>query len=209
MFSIGLSDSKFISLSVVPAHTLQQGLEIFTYFLLGFLIIKTVVSQLQIRRIFYALIGMGIFQAFYGLFELYNKNPRILFYKKAYNLDSVCGTFVNRNHLSGYLEMIIPLAIGLIIARIDLFSFAGMKIKEKILQLAEKGLAVNLLLSFSILGMSLAVIFSKSRSGVFVLVFTFILMFEFTVFYFGKQKQQKEWVTKFLKIMFIRKICFK
>jgi O-antigen ligase len=203
MFSMGLSDSKFISLSVVPAHTLQQGLEIFTYFLLGFLIIKTVVSQLQIRRIFYALIGMGIFQAFYGLFELYNKNPRILFYKKAYNLDSVCGTFVNRNHLSGYLEMIIPLAIGLIIARIDLFSFAGMKIKEKILQLAEKGLAVNLLLSFSILGMSLAVIFSKSRSGVFVLVFTFILMFEFTVFYFGKQGQQKKWVTKFLKIMFI------
>ncbi len=29
MFSIGLSDSKFTSLSVVPAHTLQQGLEIF------------------------------------------------------------------------------------------------------------------------------------------------------------------------------------
>jgi len=203
MFSIGLSDSKFISLSVVPAHTLQHGLEIFTYFLLGFLIIKTVFSRLQIRRIFYALIGMGIFQAFYGLFELYNKNPRILFYKKAYNLDSVCGTFVNRNHLSGYLEMIIPLAIGLIIARIDLFSFAGMKIKGKILQLAEKGLAVNLLLSFSIIGMSLAVLFSKSRSGIFIMVFTFILMFEFTVFYFAKQKQQKEWITTFLKILFI------
>jgi len=203
MFSIGLSDSKFISLSVVPAHTLQHGLEIFTYFLLGFLIIKTVFSRLQIRRIFYALIGMGIFQAFYGLFELYNKNPRILFYKKAYNLDSVCGTFVNRNHLSGYLEMIIPLAIGLIIARIDLFSFAGMKIRGKILQLAEKGLAVNLLLSFSIIGMSLAVLFSKSRSGIFIMVFTFILMFEFTVFYFAKQKQQKEWITTFLKILFI------
>jgi len=203
MFSIGLSDLKFISLSVVPAHTLQQGLEIFTYFLLGFLIIKTVSSQQQIRRIVYALIGMGIFQAFYGLFELYNKTPRILFYKKIYNLDSVCGTFVNRNHLSGYLEMIIPLTIGLIIARIDLFSFAGMKIKEKILRLTEKGMAVNLLLSFGIIVMSLAVIFSKSRSGVFVLVFSFILMFEFTVFYFTKQMKQKEWAIKFLKILFI------
>jgi O-antigen ligase len=99
--------------------------------------------------------------------------------------------------------MIIPLTIGLIIARIDLFSFAGMKIKEKILRLAEKGLAVNLLLSFSIIGMSLAVLFSKSRSGIFIMVFTFILMFEFTVFYFAKQKQQEEWITTFLKILFI------
>jgi len=146
---------------------------------------------------------MGVLEAFYGLFELYNKNPRILFYKKIDNLDSVTGTFVNRNHLAGYLEMIIPLALGLIIARIDLFSLAGLKWREKFLRLSEKGLGINLLICFGIVGMSLAIIFSKSRSGVFLLVFTFILFFELAVLYFGMAKHKQRWIKNFLKVVFL------
>ena len=71
------------------------------------------------------LVAMGVFEALYGLFELYPKSPRLLFYRKAYSLESATGTFVNRNHFSGYLEMIIPLALRLIISRIDLFAEPG------------------------------------------------------------------------------------
>jgi len=128
-------------------------------------------------RIFFVLVVMGVFEAFYGLFELYNKNPRILFYEKVHYLDSVTGTFVNRNHLSGYLEMVIPLCVGLIIARIDLVSFTGLRLREKLLRLSEKGLGINIFLSLGVIVMSVAVIFSKSRSGVFLLIFAFILFF--------------------------------
>ena len=203
LFSTDFPGIKFMSLSLIPSHTLREGLELLSYFLLGFLIVKTVTRRRQIMRIFYVLIAMGVFEAFYGLFELYNKNPRILFYEKIYNLDSVTGTFVNRNHLSGYLEMIIPLAMGLIIARIDLFSLAGLKWREKLLRLSEKGLSTNLLISFGIIIMSLAIIFSKSRSGVFLLVFTFILFFELTMLYFRGTTHQKKWIKNFLKIVFL------
>ncbi len=203
LFSTDFSKIKFMSLSSIPAHTLREGLELLSYFLLGFLIVKTVTNRRQIMRIFYVLIAMGVFEAFYGLFELYNKNPRILFYQKIYNLDSVTGTFVNRNHLSGYLEMIIPLALGLMIARIDLFSLVGLKWREKLLRLSEKGLATNLLLSLGIIIMSLAIIFSKSRSGVFLLVFIFILFFQLTMLYFRGHIHQKKWIKNFLKVVFL------
>jgi len=203
LFSTDFLKIKFMSLSLIPSHTLREGLELLAYFLLGFLIVKTVTNRRQIMRIFYVLIVMGVFEAFYGLFELYNKNPRILFYEKMYYLDSVTGTFVNRNHLSGYLEMIIPLALGLMIARIDLFSLVGLKWREKLLRLSEKGLATNLLLSLGIIIMSLAIIFSKSRSGVFLLVFIFILFFQLTMLYFRGTMHQKKWIKNFLRVVFL------
>jgi O-antigen ligase len=203
LFSTDFSKIKFMSLSLIPSHTLREGLELFSYFLLGFLIVKTVTRRRQIMRIFFVLVVMGVFEAFYGLFELYNKNPRILFYEKTYHLDSVTGTFVNRNHLSGYLEMIIPLALGLIIARIDLFSLVGLKWREKLLRLSEKGLSTNLLISLGIVIMSLAIIFSKSRSGIFLLVFTFVLFFPLALLHFRGTMHQKKWIKNFLRIVFI------
>jgi O-antigen ligase len=154
-------------------------------------------------RIFSVLVAMGAFEAFYGLFELSNKSPRILFYKKIHMLDAVTGTFVNRNHFSGYLEMIIPLAIGLIIARIDLFSLSGLKWKQRLLRLSEKGLAVNVLITIAIVLMSLGIIFSKSRSGVAILIITFLLFFELTILYLNAGKERKKWVRIFLGSAFL------
>ena len=196
-------NTKFMSLSLIPSHTLKQGLELLSYFLLGFLIIKTVTERRQIIRIFSVLIAMGVFEAFYGMFELYNKNPRILFYKKIHYLDSVTGTFVNQNHLSGFLEMIIPLTIGLIIARINLFSLRGMRWRRKLLQLSEKGLSTNMFISLSIIVMAVAIIFSRSRSGIFLLIFTLLLFFELTTLYLGRSEEQKKWIKNFLKVVFL------
>ena len=203
IFSSDIPGAKFMSLSLIPSHTLREGLELLSYFLLGFLIVKTVTRRRQIFKIFYVLVIIGFFEAFYGMIELYSNNPRILFFKKRFYLDTVTGTFVNRNHLSGYLEMIIPLAIGLIIARIDLFSLAGLKWREKLIRFSEKGFSKNLMITSSIVVMSLAIILSKSRSGVFLLVFTFILFFELTVLYSGRVRHRQEGVKKFLKVSFL------
>lgn len=197
------SDVKFLSLSLIPSHTLQQGLELITYFLLGFLIIKTVNKRGQIIRIFSVVVAVGIFEALYGMFELYNKNPRVLFYKKIHTLDSVTGTFINRNHLSGYLEMVLPLALGLIIARINLFSFTGLKWRKILFRIFERRVSANLFISIGIIIMSLGIIFSKSRSGTFLLIFIFILFLELTILYFGGEEGRKTWIKNFLKVVFL------
>lgn len=203
MYAPGFADIEWMSISLMPGHTLRQGLELLSYFLLGFLVLKTVTRRYQFMRIFYFVVGMGVFQAFYGFFELYNPNPRLLFYKKIYYTDCVTGTFVNRNHFSGYLEMVIPLALGLILARTDLYSMAGMKWRHKLVRISERGVYKNLLLGLGVVLMALAVILSRSRSGVFLLVFTFILIFEMVVLFFGRVKQQQRWIKNFLKATFM------
>ncbi len=202
-YSPEFAKTKFMSLSLIPSYTLREGLEILSYFIIGFLIIKTVTRNQQIKRIFSVLIVMGVFEAFYGLFELSSGNPRILFYQKTYQLGSVTGTFVNRNHLSGYLEMIIPLAIGLIFARANVFSFSGLRWKERLLLLSEKGLAANLLLGCSVIVMSIAIIFSESRSGIAILIFTFVLFFVLSAYHFSFREYQKKWLKYFLCVSLI------
>ncbi len=197
------SGAEFMSFSLLPSTTFQKMLELLAYFLLGFLVLKTVTRRRQFIRIFYVLVAVGVFEAFYGMYELYNTNPRILFSKKIYNLDSVTGTFVNRNHLSGYLEMIIPLAIGLIIARINLFSASDQTFRERLVRLGEKGLAGNLLTGLGVVLMAVAIVFSKSRSGVFILVFMFILFFGFTSIYFGIPMFKRKRIRTFLQAAFI------
>jgi O-antigen ligase len=208
LYTVDFSNMKFMSLSLIPSYTFQKGLELLSYFLLGFLVLKTIRNRHQILRIWVVLISVGVFEAFYGLFELYNKNPRILFYKKVYNLDSVTGTFVNRNHLSGYLEMIIPLAIGLLIARINISSQSSLTLREKLLMLQERGFAQNLIIFFAVIVMAMAIIFSKSRSGLFILLITFVLFFGLVTIYFEIYPLNKKWIKNGLKIAFLLIIFF-
>jgi O-antigen ligase len=202
-FSPGFTGKGLLSLSVVPVRTFLQGLELAAYVLAGFLVVRTVTRGRDIRRIIAFLVAVGAFEAFYGLYELTTANPRILFYKKVYSLGSVTGTFVNRSHLAGYLEMIIPLAIGLLIARLDFFSLGGEGLKAKLLHLTGKGLVPNLLLFAAVIVMSLGVLFSQSRAGIFILVFTFILFAEFIVLHFSRFGPKRTWLRNFIWITFL------
>jgi O-antigen ligase len=130
-------------------------------------------------------------------------NPRLLFYKKVYSLGSVTGTFVNRSHLAGYLEMIIPLTIGLLIARLDFFSLGGEGLKARLLHMTGKGLVPNLLLFAAVIVMSLGVLFSQSRAGIFILVLTFLLFFEFVVLHFSRFGRRRRWLRNFIWITFL------
>lgn len=195
--------TSFASFSLIPSYTLREGLELLTYFLLGFLVIKTVTKRDDFKRIISVLIAMGVFQAIYGLIQLYSNNPRILFYRKVFCLDSATGTFVNRNHFAGYLEMVIPLALGLVIARIDLFSLERLSLKERLNILSEKRTSTFLLTIIGIIIMCMGIIFSKSRSGIFLLGFSFFLIFGFSTMYMDKKKPQKKWIRTFLVVVFL------
>jgi O-antigen ligase len=190
---------KLMSLSVAPSQTLRAGLELLPYFILGSLIIRTVTHGAQMRRIILVLIGCGVFQSLYGLYELSAGEPRILFYPKVFSLESVTGTFVNRSHLSGYLEMIVPLAVGLLIARMSLFSFGVKGVREKFLLMMSQGVAGNLLIAGSVVVMSLGIVRSNSRAGLVVLVFSFFLFTGLSVLAFGRVGYRELWVRNFIR----------
>ncbi len=207
-FFADFSEINFISISVIPFQTIREGLEILAYVMLGFLIVRTITNRKQIIRLFYVITAMGIFQALYGFFELYSHNPRILFYKKVHYLDCVTGTFVNRNHLSGYLEMILPVSVGLIIARIGIFNWSGLRLKEKLMLISERGLSWIILMSLGIVSMAMAIIFSESRSGIFILVFSFILLAGLASLYYQRENKEKKKIKNYLKILFLVILIF-
>jgi len=202
-FSPRFAELKSLSLSLIPSRTLREALQLLAYVLIGFLVVKVITHRAQIKRMMTVIVCLGIFEAFYGLFELYQKNPHILFQKKVHFLDSATGTFVNRNHFSGYLELVIPLAISLIISRIDLFTMHRKKWKDRIAALTGKGTSVNILLTIGFVVMSLALLLSNSRSGGVLLIMTFLIFFEMTVFYFGKVRYRRAWIKNFLIVTFL------
>ncbi len=202
-FASDFQEANFLTLSLIPAHTFHALLAILSYFLFGYLIIKSITKRRQILRIVYILLGMGVFQAIYGLFELYNSNPRILFYTKIHNLDSATGTYVNRNHFSGFLEMVVPLAIGLIIARIGVFSLHGSGWKERLIRLSEKNTSPLVLTIFGTIAMCLGIIFSRSRSGIFIMVFSFFLFFGLVTLFFDADQTKKKLVSIILVVVFV------
>ncbi len=199
LYDPGFATRRFITLSVAPGQTFRAGLELFAYFLLGFLIIRTVTHGSQIRRIIIALMASGAFQALYGMYELGASRPRILFYPKAFSLESVTGTFVNRSNMSGYLEMIVPLAVGFIIGRMNLFSFGAKGMKERFLLMMSRGLAGNLLAFGAAVVMSIGILLSNSRSGLVVLVFSFFLFIGLSALAFGRVAYRELWVKNFIR----------
>src|SRR3989441_6084898 len=65
------------------------------------------------QAIIKTLAGSGAFQAVYGLAEYFSGRQHIFAYTKKHYTEVATGTFINRNHYAGYLEMTLPLAIAL------------------------------------------------------------------------------------------------
>jgi O-antigen ligase len=93
----------FGSLSIVPSVTLAHLLRILGY-TATFLIVRDLAWQRRMRAWTLALpvIIIAALEAAYGL---------LLFFQGAEAQDSAHGTYMNRNHFSGLLEMALPLAI--------------------------------------------------------------------------------------------------
>lgn len=194
---------KFLPLSVAPSQTFLEGMEMFAYFLLAFILIKTVISRVQIKRIFVLLLILGFFEAIYGMLELTSQNPSVLFYKKTINLGAVTGTFINPNHLAGYLVMIFPLAIGFVFSQINFSTLARGSIREKILYFSEKKFVINFLVMAAAVVISLGILLTRSRMGFFLVLFSLLLFFQLGLVYFGRMNYSRKVVKRFFQVVFL------
>jgi hypothetical protein len=199
---------RMTTLSLLPGRTLASGLELAAYVLIGVVVVKTATHRRQFRRIMTTLVAMGVFEALYGLFEMMRRNPRLLLYKKELMLDSATGTFVNRNHFSAYLELILPLAAGLIISRLDLFSGQAPRWRDRLARLAAKGTASSVIAGVGIVVMGVAILRSNSRSGAMILGFIFLLFLTLGSWHFGMARLNRAWALRILKIGLLAVLVF-
>jgi len=111
------------------------------------------------RAILWTLAGAGAFQAIYGLAEYFSGHQHIFGYVKTRYTEDATGTFINRNHYAGYLEMTLPLTIAL--AATAIARLRGARAEER--GRRAFGAAVIFILALT---MATALVCSRSRMGI-------------------------------------------
>jgi len=81
-----------------------------------FLALNTIHARGQVLAIVLAVLGIATFEALYGLGERFSGHEHIFWIPKERGVGSVTGTFANRNHFAGLIEMALPLSIGLLVS---------------------------------------------------------------------------------------------
>jgi len=85
------------------------------YLTIFYLTIHLTRTRSQIRHLLYLIIGVATFLSVFGLFKKFGANPFPWwdYGDLKYSPDFLSATYGNHNHLAGYLEMAIPLILGL------------------------------------------------------------------------------------------------
>jgi len=171
----GTTGAKTLSFS--PNLSLYEVLKYICYFLFGFLVYKYVRTKKQIEIFVIVIFLSAIFQTFYGLGELFSGTERIFRYKKKWYLGSATGTFIHKNHFSGFLEMIFPISVGYLLAKANLFAMKeGLTLKEKIVWFSQERLQKSIVIGLIPVSIGIGIFFSRSRTGIFVFFITIFLM---------------------------------
>lgn len=165
-----------LTLSLVPAASLAELVLVLCYGLFGYLVLRTVRTRRRAEILVVVVLASALFQALFGMVEVFSGHEHLLGRPKRYNLGSVTGTYVNRNHLAGFLEMAFPLALGYLLVKARYFAMEkGLSLRRKIVWFGQESLQWTLLLGLVPVFIALGIVFSKSRSGILVLALTTVL----------------------------------
>ena len=80
------------------------------YGLFFFGLIQTLTSQKRIELILLVLLMLGCFEVLYGLVQSYSGSGHIWWFKSISDSNAITGTYINRNHFAGLMEMGLLLA---------------------------------------------------------------------------------------------------
>ncbi len=172
-----LGDGSWKSLSFVPALSLYELVKYVFYFLFGFLVFKHVRSRKEVSVFIHVMILCAVAQSFYGMAEVFGGTERVLGVRKMAFIGSATGTYLNRNHFAGFLEMIFPLSVGYMLAKANFFSMKRrMTLKEKVLWFSQERLQKCTIYGVAAIVIGMGIFFSRSRTGIFIFLVTIFLM---------------------------------
>jgi O-antigen ligase len=155
------------TLSVAPYQTVSHLLLLVTYLTAFYLVLLVCENRDAKKRLVYALIALGGFEAFYGLVQYLTGWQQIFAYVKRYYLEDATGTYINRNHFAGFLEMVLPFTVALGLRLAGKLRRATQRSEAKargVLSAAEL-LPLVCLLFLAVVTFT-ALVFSRSRMGI-------------------------------------------
>jgi O-antigen ligase len=167
-----------LPLSMEPYATRTHFLILLTCFIVFYL--AQIVSENRKRkeRLIVSLLALGTVEAFYGLVQYLSGWQHIFFFVKKYDLEEATGTYINRNHFAGMLEMILPFSVALLFYEYEKFRGRGSSAPANIKNvLTRQSLQRLLLCLFVAVVLFAALFFSRSRMGIAAACASLILIF--------------------------------
>jgi len=154
----------FGPLSSDPGASLAAWVRQTSYALVFLLAIQLLRGHRRIKLMLYAVIAMGLFEASSGAFAvLFDYGHRSTWFFLGQQ-EAASGTFVNRNHLAGYLLMSIALGMGLIVSQlkneVDYTSW-----RQRVRDWVQLALSAKVRLRLVLVVMVIGLVLTRSRMG--------------------------------------------
>ena len=174
----------FITLSIY-SYSFKIGLfKILAYIGAFLLIINWADSRERIMALVFPFVLIGSIEAIYGILMSLGRYRYIWWYQNIWYSPSVNGTYFNRNHLAGLLEIAIPMSFGLLVAMSSKrrghyqggSKLGGIRGFLLSLNIEDHDQAKKILMIFLIAIMTLALFLSGSRGGILSFAAAFTVM---------------------------------
>src|SRR6266571_3825751 len=130
-----LAGRSHFTVSIAQYQTVSHLLLLVTYLTAFFLTLVVCQYRRAKKRLVFALLALGMFEALYSLIQSFTGWQQIFTYVKKYYLEDATGTYINRNHFAGLLEMILPFAVAFALLRAEVLlrnALGGMATISKI-----------------------------------------------------------------------------
>lgn len=158
----GLQGHMHLTLDIYQSR-LMLGLTA-SYLIVFFLCLLLVRNAERLSILMNVLVWSGLFQAIVGIF-LYSTGAHYQLFFVDIIHENVIGTFVNRNHFAGYMEMTLAIGIGLMIAKLGRGSAEHYGWKAKLVSALNFVMSSKMRLRLMLVVMVIALVLTKSRMG--------------------------------------------
>ncbi|SEA74171.1 O-Antigen ligase [Thiothrix caldifontis] len=156
---------NYLPISLIPARTLTALLALLP--VIAMFISTLLLPKQYVIRLVYVFLGVATFQASLGLIQ-YGSGAEWAFWWDIGGGNNALGTYPNRDHFSGLMEMAIPVALGL-----TAYNFRHNRADED----EQHQTLINQALIFFTISLVLILggIFARSRSGVVLIMLALLL----------------------------------
>ncbi len=156
-------------LSLVPAETEDAWLAMLPP--LAVFLVAIGLNEKNLKRMVFVFLAMAAFQAMLGLAQ-FGGGLKTDFRLNPGDIGLALGTYVNRNHLAGLLEMALPIGLGMLVSRIgsggmdERYGGRGWmrRLRQFVMRLPRPN--QTMLFAAVVVLLVLGLIFSRSRSGI-------------------------------------------
>ena len=152
------------TISLDPTATREEFRKVLTYATLFWMILNNLRQRRQLERIVAVIIGTGFFLAVFGIIQKYAWNGKIYWVRELTQGGNPFGPYVNRNHFAGYMEVVIPLTIGYLLAQSPLRR-EPISLRGRFLLWTSAQTSKSILLMFAAMFMAASLLLTGSRGG--------------------------------------------